>query len=512
MKKTGILLGVLVLLLVVAPWGIGRIAEKRVNAGLDRLVEEAPYLSIVERNWTSGWFRSEQTVTFEVMGPWLKAMNPATVLDAIESEDEQSPAEDPTDLTAQAEAEAEVGAEDPTGAEGAGPADPQAAPASPATIPPLRFIVKNEVLHGPVLWPASFGLARVNSKLVLGEEVKQELIRTIGTDEPVRISTRVGFFGGGNTTFSGKGQTIKFEDGTGTLTYDDFELDLGYSGNLDDFDVKGELPRLAGNDTDESSHFEMTGISLVGDSERVKGDVYDADFRFAIDKIVAVDAMKQETTIEGVHYLVKSASQDDFMDVSAKLGTGKAKHPFLAEQQLELDEIHYDVTLRRLHIDTLVNLMADIKAMYTKPVATVADVDALIMKPVETHGLALLRHDPEFVIDRIGIVTSDGEGVIKGVVRLKGLEEADLAQGPMALLDKFEADVTIECAQKLIEKFPNGGAGAGVMLDQGFARREGEKLVSRIEYKRGELKINGKPQGLPGLEGPPGDDEPMRGE
>jgi len=44
LRKIVILVIVLVLLLGVAPWGIGKVAEARVNAGLDRLIQEAPYL------------------------------------------------------------------------------------------------------------------------------------------------------------------------------------------------------------------------------------------------------------------------------------------------------------------------------------------------------------------------------------------------------------------------------------------------------------------------------------
>ncbi len=117
----------------------------------------------------------------------------------------------------------------------------------------------------------------------------------------------------------------------------------------------------------------------------------------------------------------------------------------------------------------------------------------------------MLKHDPEFVIDRIGVLTPQGEGVIKGVVRFKGMDQADFASGSMAWLNKIEADFTIEAAQKLIEKFPNGGTGAGAAVEEGFAKREGDKLVSHIEYKKGELKVNGKTQGLPGLGGPPPD-------
>ena len=40
--------------------------------------------------------------------------------------------------------------------------------------------------------------------------------------------------------------------------------------------------------------------------------------------------------------------------------------------------------------------------------------------PLKEHGMELLKHDPEFVIDRIGIVTPEGEGYIKGVITLKG--------------------------------------------------------------------------------------------
>ncbi len=106
MKKITIIVLALLAVLVVAPWGIGRLAEKRVNAGLDRIALEAPYLSIVDRNWTRGWFRSEQQVTFEVVGPWARAMNPATVLEDFKK--------------AQAEGEAAMAAEE---AAQAAPAD-----------------------------------------------------------------------------------------------------------------------------------------------------------------------------------------------------------------------------------------------------------------------------------------------------------------------------------------------------------------------------------------------------
>src|SRR5689334_4635682 len=71
MKKVIASVVVLALLLLCAPWGMGRIAESRINKGLDKAVKEAPYIKIAERKWTHGWFHSEQTVTFEFVLPKL---------------------------------------------------------------------------------------------------------------------------------------------------------------------------------------------------------------------------------------------------------------------------------------------------------------------------------------------------------------------------------------------------------------------------------------------------------
>ena len=129
MKKIVSVAVILVLLLVVAPWGIGRVAEKRVNAGLDQLVEQAPYLKIVERKWTRGWFRSEQEVTVEMFGDMFRSMEAiqkagtgeATPAEGevVAAADEAQPAEEATVETAPAPAEGDAAASSGSVAEGA---------------------------------------------------------------------------------------------------------------------------------------------------------------------------------------------------------------------------------------------------------------------------------------------------------------------------------------------------------------------------------------------------------
>src|SRR5689334_11154755 len=87
MKKLVIAVVVLAALLLVAPYGVGKLAEKRLDQGLDKLVEQAPYLTVVERKYTGGWFKSEQVVTFEVFSAWMKALEPKAMEEAMGGDD-----------------------------------------------------------------------------------------------------------------------------------------------------------------------------------------------------------------------------------------------------------------------------------------------------------------------------------------------------------------------------------------------------------------------------------------
>lgn len=455
MKKFTIAVLLLVLLLGVAPWGIGQLAEQRVNAGLDRIVEQAPYLTIAERKWTRGWFRSEQQVTFEVLGPWLRAL-------ALGGEANE----------------------------------------------PMHFTIRNEILHGPVLWPASLGLARVNTRLELDGRTRQKIVEIFGSDDPVRMATRVGFFGGGTTRLSGDGRSIKMKDGKGSLKYDDYRLDMSYSGDLDKIELDGGWPSIE-MFPPEGGSVRIDDVTLTSRNQRILRDLYDTDARLRVAKVRIIGRDRSETLVEGVHYLVDTNVKDDFIDLGAQFGSGKVRSKALEEMRIELSEVHYDFTLRHLHAATLADFYGAFRQMYAQPVTNAAEADAAMTAPLRKYGAELLKYDPEFVIDRIGVATPDGDGYLKGVLRVKGATAGDLQAGFMGLIAKLEADIHIEVAQKLIEKLPSGATSAGAAVDAGYATRDGDKLVSHIEFRKGELKVNGKAQGIPGLGGPPAAAEGM---
>jgi uncharacterized protein YdgA (DUF945 family) len=497
MKKLVVVVVLLVLILGVAPWGVGKIAEGRVNKGLDKIVAEAPYLTIVERKWTGGWFRSEQEVTFELFGGWLNAL----------TADATTATDDAADARFVRVADETVPEPMPEVAPGETPAEeapPEGAPAERMKFPAqFRVTVKNEIMHGPVLWTSGIGLAEVRTKIAVNDEIRKMLIETFGTDEPVRFKTRVGLFGGGTTTIYGDGRTVKPKQG-GEVSWEDFELSTSYSGDLDDIDVKGRQPRIEMKDAANGSHMILRGIKVGGSNERLVGDLYDTDIEFTLDELSGTGADKKPFSVDGIHYVIDTDKKGDVVNIGAKLGSGAITSPDIEKLGVQFKEVHYDFSFRKLHADTLAKMMTKMKEVYSKPLDTSnkEEVNKAIFGPLKEDAIALFKYDPELGIDRVGIVTSEGEGVIKGVIKFVGVVAEDF-ENPMALIPKLDVELNAEVPQKLIEKFPNGATMAGAAVDGGYMKREGDKLVCKLTFKNGELLVNGKPQAIPGLGGPP---------
>ena len=68
---------------------------------------------------------------------------------------------------------------------------------------------------------------------------------------------------------------------------------------------------------------------------------------------------------------------------------------------------------------------------------------------------------------------------------------------------KAEAKLEFVADAKLLRGLPAGEGAVDQMVQSGFLRETGGKLLSTIELVAGDLKINGKAQGIPGLGAPP---------
>lgn len=504
MKKLGIIVVVLAAVLLVAPFGIGKVAEKRLNSDLDKFIEQVPYFKISERTWSGGWFKSTQTVTFELSDAFGKLMKDKAAPVAAADEDAEAAAAmdaEGTEMAAGSDAAVE------SSGEAAATAAVDAAAAAMATAADaVRFTVRNDVLHGPILGGAGFGLARVDTHIELSPEVRKQIEEVFGKEDPaLQMRTRVGFFGGGTTTFKSQGRKLNIKDKDVDFTYDTFKMSVGFSRNADSYDIDGSLPKVEVNDRGDGTHFTLTDLTLGGDGKRVLEELYDGEFALKIKEMeVKGKGGSEELLLQDVHYIVNQETKGDYTDIAAKFGSGTVKSDEFKKVDLDVKEIHYDVSFRHLHAPTLQKVITGIRAVYTMSLSDPSNVENAVIAPLKENAGELLAHDPAFGIDRIGLVTADGEIVAKGVIKLVGATLEDFsAAGGMGLISKLDADFTVEAAQKVLEKFPNGATMAGTVVDGGYAKREGDKLVCHITFKAGELLINGKPQAIPGLGGPP---------
>ena len=245
----------------------------------------------------------------------------------------------------------------------------------------------------------------------------------------------------------------------------------------------------------------MSDLTVDGKARRVKGDLYNTDLDFAIDELRVSGADDAVTEIKDLHYVIDTQDDGDFMSIATRVGSGKIRSAVLEQKGLTLNDVHYDFTLRRLHTATLARFMGAIKDSYTQPQANLAATSAVLLDPIAEQAFELLKHDPEFVIDRIGIETPDGAGYLKGVIRLKGVTEKDLKTGALSLIAKLDVDLRFEAPQKLLEKIDGGTSAVTLAVDGGYAERVGDKLVSHVEFQAGRAQDQRQSSGNSGTWG-----------
>ena len=321
----------------------------------------------------------------------------------------------------------------------------------------IRFTVRNEILHGPVLWPFGLGIARVNSKFVVSDEIRKFLVDYLGTDEPVRVSTRIGFLGGGPRASPAKDARSRSRTRPGTLSYDDFDLDFGYAKNFDRTDIDGKWPRLEFADANKGENILVKNMTLDGDSKRALGDLYAGDFKFHVGELRVTGADKAETLVEDLHYGGVVDVKDDFMNMSLQLGTGNVRNKELADLKLDINEIHYDFSLRRLHAATVQKMIDSMKKIYSQPIPAddLCEVERGVRQALQGIRTAApatrsgIRHRSR------GHRHAGGRGRDQGRAQAQGRHRGGLAnENRMSLLPKLDADLIVEIAQKLIEKIP----------------------------------------------------------
>jgi uncharacterized protein YdgA (DUF945 family) len=476
MKKTWIaLIALPVVAYPAASWYLG----KQVQNTLDQQYAQAetlPYIKVVERTYDRGIFSATESVTIEIFGDLMRAMQKT----AAENGD---------------------------------------APATPAE--PLRLSFHSNIQHGP--WINGLSAATIDSELILPEALQAEAGKLLGDQKPLTAHTVIQLDSSGTSTvrvpaFS---SALPALDGgePGQLSWDGFEANVRFSADMAHYTMEGKAPRLSIADG-QGVQMTLTGLRLDGDQQRLLADepmLYGGTQRFAIESIdlSGPELEGKPVALKQVEYTVDMPAQGDFLDMKAKMSA----------QVFQIGDgnygpAHYDLSMNHLHVRTVAQLYKAMMGMYADPAILSGEGDpqaalAVLAEP----AMALLAHDPEIRIDRLSFNTPQGEARLEAQARLPGITPEEVGN-PMMLIAKLDAsgalslpealmrDMMVERTRSQMQAYDPEAtltdehlAMVNAQLDaqleqaagQGYITRGDGLVKSEFAFRNGALTVNGKP-------------------
>lgn len=451
----------------IATWVLGKGVEATLAEQYKQL-EAVPYMKVVQRDYQRGIYRSTDTVTFEVFGDLLKMQRDSG---------EQPPAK------------------------------------------PIRFTVRSNIVHGPFPGWSSMAAAASDSELVLDDETRQALGKLMGDKQPLSVHTVYRFDGGGHSSISSPAfsATLPGEDGGSVtqLTWDGLKLMMDFSPHAARYTVKGGAPRLELRDG-EGTRMVMSGLHLEADQVRLFEDeplFYTGPARFLIDEVTVGAAQGQGEMVRIGKVAVEQdlKSVGEYVDFISRIGADAV--------QVGADNygpVHYDVSLNHLHARSVARLYREVMALYANPAILQGDEagDRVLAVMVEP-GTELLKHNPEFSLDRISFMSPQGEARVAARVRFDDLRTEDF-DNPMLLMTKLDASAEVELPEAMLMFAAMAGmsdeASEGVDADvaesmqpkdmlallealgeEGYLQRANGVVKVKARFANGQLSLNGKP-------------------
>ena len=480
-RKTiiGILaLPALVVLFLAMSWIDGAVVRARLARVDQSLSSKVPFILVTSRKETGGLFSSTVEVNYEFSSKLFKGMAAAT-----------------------AKQTAYVAASTPGSAE-----------STP------NITLRYHIQHGPIPGFAALGLARVDTEIVIPEDIKQELRKSIGTDQPLKIVTLLGYFGGGTTSIDSPAFVYKDKKTATRVDWKGIKGLMHFTRHLNSQDGKVTLSGMNVKD-DKGAEVVLGPMRFDYDMKRAFKYLFVGKANFTMERM-AVSMPQQQAgpgkmEMRDLVYDVTTTSNGDYLDTVAKIGLGS-----MSVATLKSAAVHYDFSLRHIHGPTYAELVEKLRSVYAATFAGDDKAAQQIVVSFKEYGALLLEHQPEFTIDRVSMSLPEGSAQLSGKVSIPGYAHGDLDSGPMVLLPKIEVSADVAVDEGLLNRdwgpssapavaptartptppsrFEAMKAQLAALEQQGFVTRNGSRLSSHIEFKHGALTVNGKPMGPPG--------------
>jgi uncharacterized protein YdgA (DUF945 family) len=424
-------------------WLAGMVIESRLQHAEQQVLAQAPYLTIVSREYHRGVYRSTETVTFGFQNPALRLVKVAS---------------------------------------------------SSATPPGFTVTVASTILHGPFPGLRTVALATAETTVIAPPALQQALAGVLGSRPILRISSREGFFGGGSADLSSPDFKLRLADGT-TLAWGGLTSTITTNWNGTRWSGQLSAPHLAVQGA--TGRIELSGLEYSGSQKKAFQDLYLGTGNFTIEQVKGSSARSGEYSLERFSLTSTSKSDGEFFDLRVDAAMDAAQ---LAAVQLK--NLTYSESIEHVDGPSFASMMRAMRLAQHQAGANEAQLRAGMQQALRHYGVEVLLHDPVLDIRQVSFAMPEGSFLFSARISAPGLSRSDL-QWPAAVVAlqkhaQVTADLRIDngLLQKLLAmggSNPRIAAQLSSFEQQGYLAAGPSTVTTHLEFSGGKLTLNGRP-------------------
>ena len=346
----------------------------------------------------------------------------------------------------------------------------------------LNLVIKDDLYFGPVVFTdegiefaLSYSKSKINfTDLIIDDEIENFIKNKIHLSTLLTFSkdivTRIAI---DEVTKEVDGNTVVSAKALGKFVFENETRVYG------DFNWAG----LSATTAAESLIIEAIDFSL--DQTLIAGSYYQGnaistgDFDFSLSSLKAKDAIGNTAfSLNNLQINAMSSVNKDLMEIKMNYSLDKLE---TAGQQLE--HANLDVAFKHLDINVMQEASTFLAELSDDEVFSSANMNKLSALTTQ-----LLENDPVIEIEDFSVVTPEGkiESTMQVRVNKKQFDTTNL----MSIMAAINATATGNAPMAFFDKL---GLTPVVQhyVDQGFIIQKGDKLSVNVNYKQGQLNING---------------------
>jgi uncharacterized protein YdgA (DUF945 family) len=366
-----------------------------------------------------------------------------------------------------------------------------------AQLSQVQFTVQHVFHHGPFPRLRGFGLATVDSQLVLPPEVLGLLTGLGPGQSPLSAHTQFAWNGDGRQHVEAPAFDISLGHGA-LLTWRGLGGDCDFNRALEHIRCQLSGDGLSAMDERGSGAFKQLRADF--DLHRVLDQMYLGPSHLSLGAIEFKHMPAPELSLQDLRLAGDSALAGDYLEGSAAVDLGPVQAPDFSPQSAGLE-----LKFKHVHAASFAALTKAARQQ-RGTVATPAALDAML-QPLKVHGTEILLHQPRLELPRLSLTTAEGTLKLSGWATLDAIERSELdVPQPMPVLAKhLQAQLDFTADEAMVAGLAGSGAAGARFSTQladlqarGLVLRADGKLSSHLEFGGGQLKVNGQPYAPPG--------------